>query len=94
MKIKQRKKLRLKDLNNKKTLKKYFKITHLKLNNFSHLFLYNLFADRLFQIIPNKFIVYSIFLCLFFLIGFIIESFKRKWGLYNKSEFVKIILGK
>jgi len=26
MKIKQRKKLRLKDLNNKKTLKKYFKI--------------------------------------------------------------------
>jgi uncharacterized membrane protein len=61
---------------------------------FFHLFLYNLFADRLIQIIPNKFIVYSIFLCLFFLIGFIIESFKRKWGLYNKSEFVKIILGK
>ena len=61
---------------------------------FSHLFLYHLFADRLIKIIPSKLIVYAIFLCFNLLIGFFIEHYKRKWVFYNKSEFVKIILGK
>jgi uncharacterized membrane protein len=61
---------------------------------FSHLFLYHLFADLLIKIIPSKLTVFAIFLCFNFLIGFLIEYYKRKWVFYNKSEFVKIILGK
>jgi uncharacterized membrane protein len=60
----------------------------------SHLFLYHLFADLLIKIIPSKLIVFAIFLCFNFLIGFVIDSYKRRWVFYNKFEFVKIILGK
>lgn len=59
-----------------------------------HLSSYYLFADRLIKIIPNKIIVFAIFLFFFILIAYIIEYYKRKWRLYDKSEFVKILLGK
>ncbi len=59
-----------------------------------HLSVYALIGDYVIGILNNRFICYFIFLFFFWLTAFLLNKYKGKWDIFQKSEILQILLGK
>jgi hypothetical protein len=59
-----------------------------------HLTVYSFIADHLILYLNNRFLWFFLFLCSFWLIAFLLNRYKNKWQIFQKSEVLQILLGK